>query len=366
MKARVYNLSLAAAWLIALWAMPLPSTAQERGRAPRPADATGQTASPQNSTAAGSRADDAAQANERSAPSPAQIAAWIKKLDDRRYRVRERATERLLAAGLAALDPLLEAANGQLPEPADRARWMLQRLAQDDDPVAALAALDRLVQLRDRPNLVAQAWDEHSRLSVLVCRRELESLGAECEVLMDRIVPLNVMGPVFHVRLGGNWRGTKEDLRPLVQLSEPPFVRLEGRAVDDAVVKMFEERDVMIWLQLINTKVTVAAVDSLKERHPNTDVYLKNQALMGVRCRNHAAGAYVEGVESGTAADAGGIAVGDVITALDGNALPDFDRLTAHVAQHAPGDRVQVEVLRGEEKVKLYVTLGSWQQFEAR
>ena len=57
---------------------------------------------------------------------------------------------------------------------------------------------------------------------------------------------------------------------------------------------------------------------------------------------------------------AAGIVPGDVIATIDGHALPDFDRLTVRIAQHRPGDTVDVEIIRGEERKKLAVTLGRW------
>jgi hypothetical protein len=350
------NMGLTAAWLVALVAPRVLDEPRAQGTSGAAAD---QPASPAASAA--SIAADAKEADERPAPTPAEIAAWINDLDDHRYRVRERATQQLLAAGTAALDPLLAAANGELPEQADRARWILQQFAKDDDLASAVAALERLVKLRDRPSLVAQAQSEITRITMLICRRGLESLGAEWIMAFEPGMP----GPILHVRLGGNWRGTTDDLQPLAKLPYS-YIRLEGAVVDDAAVKLFEARDELAWLQLWHSKVSVAAVDSLKAQHPDAEVYLKNQALMGVRCRNHAAGALVVGVEMGTSADAAGVAVGDVITAVDGQAVPDFDRVTAHIAQRGPGDVVQLEVLRGEEKKSLSVKLGSWKQFEGR
>jgi S1-C subfamily serine protease len=49
-----------------------------------------------------------------------------------------------------------------------------------------------------------------------------------------------------------------------------------------------------------------------------------------------------------------------VVATIDGHALPDFDRLTVRVAQHQPGDKVAMEIIRGEKKLKISVTLGSW------
>ena len=52
-----------------------------------------------------------------------------------------------------------------------------------------------------------------------------------------------------------------------------------------------------------------------------------------------------------------GITVGDVVTKIDGKPLKDFDRLTAVIAEHQPGDVVDVTILRGEETMTKQVTL---------
>jgi S1-C subfamily serine protease len=135
---------------------------------------------------------------------------------------------------------------------------------------------------------------------------------------------------------------------------------LEGAPINDAVVKLFEATTTVMWLQLWHSKVSVTAVDSLKQQRPHIEIYLRNRALMGVGCEDHAAGAIVKTVAPGTAAEAAGILPGDIVTHINGNTIPDFDRLTANVAQHEPGEQITLDVLRGEETHKINITLGSW------
>jgi hypothetical protein len=302
-----------------------------------------------------------AEAKDHAAPAPPpRVEALIADLDDPRYQVRERATRLLLKAGETALDQLLTAANGDRPEPADRAIWILRKLGQNGDPFAARLALERLVQVRGRSQVVSEAKLELARVSLELCQRKLEGLGAEVSAQLEQIPPGLVIANVVQVRLGDKWRGTTEDLRPLAEETHHQCFRLVGPAIDDAVVKLFEAKEDLAYLQLIDSKVTVAAVDSLKELRPSADLYLRNKALLGVQAEGRGAGVAVVGVPAGTAAAAAGIVAGDVIVALDGQVLPDFDRLTAHIAQHEPGDKVQVEIQRGAQKQTLEVTLGSW------
>lgn len=72
-------------------------------------------------------------------------------------------------------------------------------------------------------------------------------------------------------------------------------------------------------------------------------------------------GVIVTGVVAGGPAEAAGLAAGDVITALEGEALADINALQEALARHAPGDEVILTVLRGglDGEEKIAVTLGA-------
>ncbi len=309
------------------------------------------------STAGAAEKADSAVAD-RPVPTAQEIAGWIAQLDDNRYLVREQATRQLLDAGGAALDPLLATANGERPEPADRAVWIMRRLARSRDNDQAIAALERIVQLSGRPALVEKAEIELAERSIAACQAKLSPLGAELVMEPAQFDFVSVV-PLLHVRLGEKWKGTADDLRCLAQLRRQLHYRLEGAAVNDEVVKFFEEKDQIAYLQLWNAHVSVEAVDALKSRHPDAMVYVRGNALMGVEAKNDPAGALVTRVPTETGAAAPGILVGDVIASMDGHMLPDFDRLTARIAQHQPGETVVVEIIRGGDRNKLSVTLGT-------
>jgi hypothetical protein len=300
-------------------------------------------------------------ASEDSKTSPEQIEEWIAQLDDNRYLAREKATQQLIDAGDVALDPLLAVANSDRLEPADRAVWILRQLAKSADNGRAIAALERLVQIKGRPALVEKAELELAERSVKACQERLAPLGAEITMEARQFDLMSIV-PLLTVRLGEKWRGTAEDLRCLAQLRRQLYYRFEGHAIDDTVARFFEEKEKLAFAQFWNTKVTPAAIDGIKARHPEAMVYVRGRALLGVQARQepHPAGVMVSRVEPGTAANAAGIVAGDVIASIDGHSLPDFDRLTAHIAQHQPGKTVPVEIIRGNERKTLAVTLGSW------
>ena len=100
------------------------------------------------------------------------------------------------------------------------------------------------------------------------------------------------------------------------------------------------------------------------------ELYPQLARRLGLRAR---AGAIVAGVENGSPADKAGLGTGDgeisfqsqrkipsggdVIVALDGRRLDGPAELSERVALHDPGDRVRLEVLRGNRRRTVTVTL---------
>lgn len=286
----------------------------------------------------------------------ARIAGLIEQLDSNRYLERELATQALVEAGTAALDPLLAAANGDRPEPADRAIWVLRKMGESPDIDFALTAIDRLVQLKNRPTVVAEARRWQSRLRLDACQEHLAALGGKLAV--DNFV-LPDVGPIQLVRveLGNDWRGSVDDLRCLVGLDQQDYFRLVGPGVDDQVVALFESKDGLRMLQIFTSRVTPAAADALKERQPKAVVYIRNRALLGIQGDSQPNGVRVIQAQANYGAAQAGIAVGDVVTAIDGKPVKDFDRLTAIIAQHQPGDEVDVVIQRGAQTLTKRVKL---------
>jgi putative serine protease PepD len=70
-------------------------------------------------------------------------------------------------------------------------------------------------------------------------------------------------------------------------------------------------------------------------------------------------GALVGQVASGSAAEAAGIEVGDLITSIDGTPVTGSSKLQALVLRHAPGDRVGIELVRDGQTKTVVATLGS-------
>ena len=85
-------------------------------------------------------------------------------------------------------------------------------------------------------------------------------------------------------------------------------------------------------------------------------------ALLGVSTRpaaDGARGAQVEQVVVGSAAEAAGLAIGDVVVSLDGVDTRGSADLRAQVIDQAPGSEITITVLRDGQELELAATLGS-------
>jgi S1-C subfamily serine protease len=71
------------------------------------------------------------------------------------------------------------------------------------------------------------------------------------------------------------------------------------------------------------------------------------------------AGAVVSEVYTGSAADAAGLRVGDLITAVDGESVSGIQELSAMIKERRPGESVVVEFVRNGTVSEVEVTLGA-------
>ena len=89
--------------------------------------------------------------------------------------------------------------------------------------------------------------------------------------------------------------------------------------------------------------------------NPNFDPFNQDPNAQG----QPGGGAAQDSVVAGGPADKAGLKAGDIITAVDGTALDGAHPLDLVMSQHAPGDTVTLDVLRGGQTVKVSVTLGT-------
>ena len=64
-------------------------------------------------------------------------------------------------------------------------------------------------------------------------------------------------------------------------------------------------------------------------------------------------------VQPGTPADQSGIRTGDVVVAFDNEPVGSMDEFTVSLRSRSPGDRVELDVARGGNRLKVTVVLGA-------
>lgn len=102
--------------------------------------------------------------------------------------------------------------------------------------------------------------------------------------------------------------------------------------------------------------ITLGSPDDRPARPAAADVAWAGARLVHVEGKD---GALVRSVAADGPADAAGIAAGDIVTSIDGEAVTDWWQAREIISGHAPGDKIQVVVNRDGASKTLTVTLGS-------
>lgn len=106
----------------------------------------------------------------------------------------------------------------------------------------------------------------------------------------------------------------------------------------------------------VATRVATEIIESGSASHAFLGVGLTNgEATAGGTTRS---GALVMQVTDGSAAEAGGLQVEDVVVGIDGVTVTGADSLTGAVRALAPGQEVTLDVVRAGSLLKVQLTLG--------
>jgi serine protease Do len=85
----------------------------------------------------------------------------------------------------------------------------------------------------------------------------------------------------------------------------------------------------------------------------------EGRAYLGVKGSSENAECRVAEVISGSPADRAGLREGDVITKFNRHTVSDFDDLKEQISKRKPGDRVRLDIRRGDDSLTVRVTLGA-------
>jgi hypothetical protein len=307
----------------------------------------------------------AARSDESAAAATAeQIAGWIEQLGAPQFARREAATKSLLAAGRPAVAPLTVAIQAGDLEVASRGIEILRDMLAADPPLAAAAeaALEACAEgVRPAARLAASILDFHHLGQGAAARERLGSLGA---VFVD---PPPAAEAGLRVELGRAWKGGGGDLEELTRLPRLKSVAVHGVPVDERGLAVLGRLEGVSRIELFGTGLADDAIAALAARLPDTDIDVRRGGKLGVGAPAFGGPCEIQSVEPGSAADQAGVRPGDVVVAVDGAAVADFDGLTTRVAGRIPGDTIRLAVDRrggdpggDAERLEFEIRLDAW------
>lgn len=287
------------------------------------------------------------------------VQQWVAQLDSGQFATRQQASRRLRDAGLAAIKPLVAAADGRQSEVTRRAVDVLDSLCESDEievVEAARDALERLARSSHRlPAYRASVVLRGQRL------RQQRAALAEIQRLGGTVSAASVEDGELVINqlvLGRKWEAGDEGLKYLVKLGRVESLKLYGSQFTDDGLEYLTKLTGVQWLRLYATQVTDEGQQRLKESLPGTLVDRRHGALLGVSGAGDAKGCRLSMVREGSAAHRAGLEIDDVITAVDNTPIPDLATLIATIARQRPGDRIKVTFLRDQQPLERDVILG--------
>jgi hypothetical protein len=209
--------------------------------------------------------------------------------------------------------------------------------------------------------LVTGALDFHHRGMTEAAREKLESLGA---VITEGFLASGHRG--LQVTLNARWRGTSEDLRLLSRLQGVRLVGAFGVPLDAAAVAALGRLRGVESVQLFGTGIADDQLAALAAKLPATRIDVRKGGKLGVAGQPMVGPCVITHVQEGSAAGKAGLQIGDVVVAIDGRPVADFESLTEQVGRHGPGDTIELELERnvpGEQarRFKSAVILDGWE-----
>lgn len=396
-------------WMVLGWLTMCASPAVCRGQGaaeredrPAPIESVGST-----------DAADSAEMVQGDAITAAQLDAWIAQLGDASYHRRIVAMRKLESAGRAAIEPLERAVLGGNLEVVDRASYLLQTLAADeqpDDPPMAWSALQRLKQrgpgsaaMRADSSLEAIRDDRSERAQTRLA-------AAGLKVGLQQVSSnINLQADVANaIRFPKDWEFDPEALRWMPWMYSTTMVILEGGAVTDETMAAVVQLPNLVDIQIENAKlsskgfrelakldridslemhfVDVGGVDedfytvlqlplrkllvltatrfdeddvaAFRTQFSGLEIIFSRGGFLGVRGAANNGPCIITDVVANSAADRAGLRPRDTIIKLGEVEIERFSDLQEAIRAHAPDSEVEVEYVRDGETRQTVVELG--------
>lgn len=296
------------------------------------------------------------------------IAQWVEQLDSDQFELRERAQAKLAAFGSHALPEIAEAARSASLECSTRAINILLTWSEGKDRSLAVAALEQLAAMKNRPIESARAAEVLAEVRELAALEAIVSMGGSYQVNPQLRGVISFVPTVnYQIIIGSKWRGGLESLQLLKQIPHTAVVSFYAPPLDDDALDILQNLPQLGRVELYGTRFSKDAIEELPRKLPNVkEIDIRpSAAFLGIRGEPGGQHARVVDVVQDSAAAKGGIRKEDVITHIAGKEAKDFAALTEMISQYQPGETVELTVVRrGENQepqtLDLPVTLAQW------
>ena len=324
-----------------------------------------------------------------------RVTKWIAQLDSPDFDVREYASQRLVASGAAAIEPLEAAISQGNLEVVTRGLQVLREIiiSRPASTAAGNAAPDPRQQALDVLNRLAKSRSQFIARQAANARIIVESTEEEEAMRTLRVLGAQVTqgseyepnAPVYLV-LGSNWRGGPGDLRHVAKLSRLvslsvkrakvhaddfavlsdmntlQYLDLMYVNVGDDVIRHLLQLKSLQFVRLYGTRITPDGKSDLERsmlargvgRNIGTltsPVDYKQGAFLGVHCQPSPAPCMIRDVTPDSAAHSADLRPGDVIFRYDKKPVQTFEDLRALIGQNRAGDSKTLKVLRPGETI---------------
>jgi len=159
----------------------------------------------------------------------------------------------------------------------------------------------------------------------------------------------------------------------LTQMKSLRGLQFKGLDIPTKLFKSFAGMRQLSYINLSYCKFKTKDYKAFKKLRPNLQISFTAKAFLGVRgpmdmlrSNQSISGCLVSDVIARSGAEKGGIEVNDVIETINGEKIEVFEDLRLHIAQHRPGDTLEVTVQRQGKSVDLKIELSSFEQASPR
>jgi len=286
----------------------------------------------------------------------------IAQLGNSRFEIREEATKKLEQSGIEAIGPLLAAAAGDNLEVTCRAIRALGAIFDSEDEATFDAAEVALEQLAESSNRSAA-----QRAQTILAPQDIQGIagsdGRRYRRWKRAIVRIRALGGIVkQMEPAGAEREITE-----IPPEETPWLLVileEGWKGGGAGLVNLKRICVRFPLPMVyvakGANLPGEALENLQRTVPQLRIEIRGKAMLGISAGDPNAPCRIKNVSPNSAAEKAGLMANDEILKYDGEELKNFQRLIEITGEHKPGDKIEIEIRRGGEILKLEAQLTGW------